>query len=88
LPIGDSDRQLLAAILMREEEELTPELLEGAIEALHRRGLERRRRELQRQIAEAERKQDLTALSGLLQERQTLDRALAYIPEMGRVKAG
>lgn len=88
LPISDADRQLLAGILMREEEELTPELLEGAIEALHRRGLERRRRDLQRQIAEAERKQDLTALGGLLQEIQKLDRALAYIPEMGRVKAG
>jgi len=88
LPISDSDRQLLAGVLMREEEELTPELLEGAIEALHRRGLERRRRELQRQIAEAERKQDSAALPRLLDEKLKVDRALTYIPEMGRVKAG
>src|SRR5581483_5902178 len=45
LPLSDSDRQLLAAVLMREEEELTPELLEGAIEALHHRATERRLRE-------------------------------------------
>jgi hypothetical protein len=73
---------------MREEEELTPELLEGAIEALHRRGLERRRRELQREIAEAERKQDSATLTRLLQDKLNVDRALTYIPEMGRVKAG
>jgi len=88
LPISDADRQLLAGILMREEEELTPELLEGAIEALHRRGLERRRRELQREIAEAERKQDSATLTRLLQDKLNVDRALTYIPEMGRVKAG
>jgi hypothetical protein len=76
LPLGDSDRQLLAAVLMREEEELTPELLEGAIEALRRRCLERRRRELQHRIAEADRKQDSATLTTLLQEKLELERAL------------
>ncbi len=76
LDLPESDRQHLAAILMKEEEELTPELLEGAIEALRRRGMERRRRELQAQIAEAERKQDTAALASLLQEKISLDRDL------------
>jgi len=75
LPLRDTDRQLLAGILMREEEELTPELLEGAIEALIRRTMERKRRELQRQITEAERKQDSAALNRLLQEKLALERA-------------
>ena len=88
LPTTDADRQLLAGILMREEEELTPELLEGAIEALHRRGLERRIRELQRQIAEAERKADLTALRSLLEEKLRLERALRPIADPVVTKAG
>src|SRR5581483_672450 len=76
LPLRDAERQLLAGILMREEEELTPELLEGAIEALGRRNIERRWRELQRQITEAERKQDSATLNRLLQEKLALERAL------------
>ncbi|HXE91511.1 MAG TPA: DNA primase [Terriglobales bacterium] len=77
LPLSDSDRSLLAAILMDEREELTPELLEGAIEALRRRHLERRRRQLKAEIAEAERRSDSATLSRLLQEKVDIDRVLA-----------
>jgi len=88
LPLSDSDRQLLAAVLMREEEELTPELLEGAIEALHHRATERRLRELQRQIAEAERKGDSRALLVFVQEKLKLERALRPGVEPVGTKAG
>jgi uncharacterized membrane protein YsdA (DUF1294 family) len=37
LPLSDSDRQTLAALLIREDELITLELLEGAFAALRRR---------------------------------------------------
>ncbi len=77
LPLSDPDRQLLADCLMRDEEELGPELLENAVEALRRRSLERRQRELKVRIVEAERRQDQAELSGLLQEKLRVDRQLA-----------
>ncbi|HSA93147.1 MAG TPA: toprim domain-containing protein, partial [Terriglobales bacterium] len=77
LPLSDSDRSLLAAVLMDEREELTSDLLEGAIEALRRRHLERRRRQLKTEIADAERRSDSAALTRLLQEKVDIDRVLA-----------
>jgi DNA primase len=50
LPKTDEDRRLLAAILMHEEEELTPERVEGAIRALRRIHLQRRGGETQRAV--------------------------------------
>jgi len=76
LPLSDSDRRLLAATLMDEREDLTPSLLEGAIEALRRLHLERRQRSLKSQIAEAERRQDSGVLAQLLREKLEVDRAL------------
>jgi DNA primase len=77
LPLPEEGRRLLAATLMNEDEELTPELVEGAIEALRRRHLERRQRQIQVQITEAERRQDSTILSQLMREKLELDRSLA-----------
>jgi DNA primase len=77
LPLNDKDRKLLAAALMHEEEELTAELVEGAIEALRRRHLERRQRQIQMEIAEAERRKDTAVLGELVQEKLQVDRALA-----------
>jgi DNA primase len=79
LPLHEVDQRLLAATLMQEDEELTPELLEGAIEALRRRNLQRRQRQIQVQIAEAERRQDSTVLGQLLREKMELDRTLAGV---------
>ncbi len=76
LPLSDSDRRLLAATLMDEREELTPNLLEGALEALRRVHLERRQRRLRSQIADAERRQDSAVLVQLLREKQEVDREL------------
>ena len=79
LPLPEPDQRLLAATLMQEDEELTPELLEGAIEALRRRHLQRRQRQIQVQIAEAERRQDAAVLGQLLREKLELDRTLAGV---------
>ncbi len=47
LPKTEEDRRLLASILMNEEEELTPETVEGAVRALRRIYLRRRLEEVQ-----------------------------------------
>jgi DNA primase len=79
LGLSEADQRLLAATLMQEDEELTLELLEGAIEALRRRHLQRRQRQIQVQIAEAERRQDSAVLGQLLREKLELDRTLAGV---------
>jgi DNA primase len=77
LALNDSDRRLLASILMTEtQEELSSQLAEQALCALRRKRLERQQRVLKAQIAEAERKQDSAALARLMQEKLALDRAL------------
>ena len=73
---SDPDQRLLATILLHESDELTEELIESAVEALRRRKLERRRRELSGIIADAERKNDAASLASLLQEKLALERAL------------
>jgi len=74
LPKTEDDRRLLAAILMSEEEELTPETVEGAVRALrriyYRRRLEEVQRALQRPGLPLEERQ------ALLHEKVRLKRAL------------
>jgi len=77
LPLADFDRQTLAALLMREDEPLTLELLEGAFTALRRRHLERQQQQVKVRILEAERRNDGPALAELVQEKLRIDRALA-----------
>jgi DNA primase len=77
LPVDDRDHKILAECLMNEDEELTPELLEGAITALRRRHLEHQQREMKGKIADAERKNDSAALATLLREKVEIDRALS-----------
>jgi len=50
VPSEDADRRLLATILLKEDEELTPDLLESAVRALRRVHLRRRQEELQREL--------------------------------------
>ena len=73
---ADSDQRLLAQILMHESDEITPELVESAIEALRRRKMERCKRELNSKIAEAERKNDAGTLAALLQKKVAIEKAL------------
>jgi DNA primase len=78
LELNDADRSLLAQIVMREDEPLTPELVQGAVDALrHRSQLAQREREIIAGIVEAERRQDIAALVRLKQEKLELDRKLA-----------
>ncbi len=83
MPLEQSDRQLLASVLMDEREELTPELLEEAIRSLRRRVLRRQMEDLQHQLKEAERRQDAGSTARLLQERVKLRHALTSVGEQG-----
>lgn len=78
LPLSDSDRQLFMRIVMQGHEPLSPDLLEGALEALrHRRWLMQREKDIKQGISEAERRQDVSRLVQLKQEKLELDRKLA-----------
>lgn len=77
LPLSGSDQRTLAAILIREEEPQTLELVEGAFAALRRRHLEREQQQVKTRILEAERRNDGSALAELVQEKLRIDRALA-----------
>ncbi len=69
-------RSLVAQLLMREGEPVTEPELEEALLTLEKHALERRQRQVRGAIAEAERKADFKRVSGLLAERQELDRKL------------
>ena len=58
LPLPDGDRRLLAAILMKEDEELTAERLEGAVRALRRIQLRRELEKVQRELHASRRARD------------------------------
>jgi DNA primase len=78
LPLNEADRQMLAKIVMQEDEPLTPELLQGALEALrYQSQLSQREIDIKRRIMEAERKNDIAALLQLKREKLELDRKLA-----------
>jgi DNA primase len=76
LELAEADRRIMAAALMDEDEPLTPESLHAALEALRRRRLEHRQRELKSLIADAEGKQDSAMLGQLLREKMSIDKLL------------
>jgi DNA primase len=73
LPLPEGDRNLLAAILMKEDEELTAERVEGAVRALRRMRLRRMLENVQKEL---EASRDRERSQALLQERMRLKRAL------------
>jgi DNA primase len=75
LPLPDSDRGLLASVLMKDDEDLTPERLEGAVRGLRRIQLRRKLERVQREL-QGTRGQDAGQLQALLQEKVRLKRAL------------
>ena len=81
LPKTEEDRRLLASILMHEEEELTPETVEGAVRALRRIYLRRRLEEVQRALQRPG--LSMAEKQALLQEKVRLKRALMD-PRTGR----
>jgi DNA primase len=74
LPKTEGDRRLLAAILMSEEEDLTPETVEGAVRALRRIYYRRRLEEVQLGLQRAG--LPLEERQALLQEKVRFKRAL------------
>ncbi len=81
LPLDEAERNLLAAILMNEAEELTPELLENSIRSLRKRSHTRQLEELQRKVKELESKQDLPSRALLAQEKLRLKQAARSLGE-------
>jgi len=75
LPLSDADRNLLAAILMKEGEELTPERLEGAVRALRRIQYRHQMDQVQREL-QAAKQHEPDRLRFLLREKDRLKRAL------------
>jgi len=75
LPRSEADRRLLASILLKEDEELTAERLDGAVRALRKIHLRRRLEQVQRELQSAGGK-DPGQLQELLQEKMRLKRAL------------
>ena len=73
LSLSESDRRLLASILLKEDEELTADRVEGAIRALKRIRIRRRQDQVQREIQACK---DPAQLTVLLQERVRLKQAL------------
>ncbi len=75
VPRSEADRRLLAAILLKEDEPLTADGLEGAIRALRRIHLRRRLEEVQREL-QSGRVREPQQLQALLEEKLRLKRAL------------
>jgi DNA primase len=73
---SESERRLLASILLKEDEELTAERLEGAVRALRRIHLRRRLEQLQRELKKPGVGDDRIRMKELLTELERLSRAL------------
>ena len=76
VPATESDRRLLALILLKEEEDLTPEILEAAVRALRRIHLRRRQEEVQQELKKPGLSADKDRLRELLTELERITRAL------------
>jgi DNA primase len=76
VPCSDSERRMLASILLKEEEELTAERLEGAVRALRRIHLRRRQEQVQRELNKPGVGDDKVLRNELLLEKDRLSRAL------------
>jgi DNA primase len=88
-PLPDADRNLLAAILLKENEELTADRLEGAVRALRRIQFKRQMEEVQREL-QVVKKLEPDRLRFLLREKDRLKRALMdpAVSESGGRAAG
>jgi DNA primase len=75
LPLPESERNLMASILMKEDEILSAERLEGAVRALRRIQLRRRLERVQREL-QTTRGKDASQVQALLEEKLRLKRAL------------
>jgi DNA primase len=76
VPCSESERRMLASILLKEDEELTAERLEGAVRALRRIHLRRRLEQVQRELTKPGVSDDKVLRNELLLEKDRLSRAL------------
>jgi DNA primase len=76
VPCTDSERRMLASILLKEDEELTAERLEGACRALRRIRLRRQQEQVQRELKKPGISDDKERMKELLLEVERLSRAL------------
>jgi DNA primase len=75
LPLAEADRNLLASILMKDDEELSAERLDGAVRALRRIQIRRKLERVQQELQVA-RGQENGQWQALLEEKMRLKRAL------------
>ncbi len=75
-PRSESDKRMLASILLQEDEELTAERLEGAVRALRRIHLRRSFERTQRELKKPGLSDDKARMHELLQQLERLSRAL------------
>jgi DNA primase len=75
LPLAEAERNLFASILLKEDEQLTADRVEGAVKALRRIQLRRKLEHVQREL-QAARSREPGRLEALLQEKVRLKRAL------------
>ncbi|HKT90267.1 MAG TPA: DNA primase [Candidatus Sulfotelmatobacter sp.] len=76
VPASESDRRMLASILLKEEEELTAEILEAAVRALRRIHLKRQQEQVQQELKKPGLSADRDRLRELLAELERISRAL------------
>jgi DNA primase len=76
VPCSETERRMLASILLKEDEELSAERLEGAVRALRRIHLRRRLEQVQRELTKPGVAGDKTLRNELLLEKDRLSRAL------------
>ncbi len=76
VPASEADRRLLATILLKEDEELTAEILEAAVRALRRIHLKREQERVQLELKKPGVAADRDRLRELLSELERISRAL------------
>ncbi len=76
VPATESDRRLLASILLKEDEELTAERLDAAVRALRRIHLRRQQEQVQQELKKPGLAADNARLRELLAELERISRAL------------
>ena len=76
VPCSEGERRVLASILLKEDEELTAERVEGAVRALRRIHLRRQQQQVQRELKKPGLSEDKDRLKELLLELERLSRAL------------
>ena len=76
LPLSEFDRRLLASILIKEEQELTPDALESAVRALRKKALNRRLKEIESALGRPGPALDRQQRLALAEERLRVKRAL------------